>query len=243
MFQVAVTRTGGAAGNQQMFLSTGYAGNAPLHPFSSTEGEATTWVKAVRDYWTTKNGEFHNITYVPSPIVHAAADNSSAVAPTTGFRPGLSGYRLDKVATAYAIGTEAVFTVIPDAIENTSPVEGDVRIVPVEFRIRKGFNTELNGTFEKDFKTAKFRTDELEPGLHTLVVTFLQQRYDGKEWKDTTQYKNLSTNITIKGSVQGESSGSAQTGDNVMILAIAGSVMLLTGAIISTVVLKKKRVK
>ncbi len=243
LFQVAVTRTGGADGDKQIFLSTGYAGDRAIYPFSNPKGTPSTWSHEVKTYWTNSKGESLATTYIPSPVVHGASSGSAGVGSTSGFRPGLTGYRLDQIATAYRLGEKATFTVVPDAIENTSPVEGDIRVIPVEFRVRKGYDTQILGTFEKDFKTGKFDTKELSVGLHTLVVTFLQQRFDGKEWVDTKTYKNLSRNFTINGTVMGAAQGGAsQTGDNVQILWIAGaSMMVAAGA--AGIVLKKKRAK
>ncbi len=243
LFQVSLTRTGGTDGDKQVFLSTGYAGDRAIYPFSNPNGTPSTWSREVRTYWTNSKGESLATTYIPSPVVHGASAGSSGVGSTSGFRPGLTGYRLDQIATAYRLGEKATFTVVPDAIENTSPVEGDIRVVPVEFRVRKGYDTEILGTFEKDFKTGKFDTKELSVGLHTLVVTFLQQKFDGKNWVDTKTYKNLSRNFTINGTVMGAAQGGAsQTGDNVQLLLIAGASMMMAAGV-AGIVLKKKKVK
>lgn len=245
-FQVAVTRTGGADEDTQMFLSTGKAGNGLLYPYSATSGvgEPTTWSKAVKEYWTNKAGESHSVAYVASPVHHNGAYDPSnpVVNSTTGFRPGMSGYGLNEVASVYKLGSVASFTVIPDAIENTNPVTGDVRAVPTQFRVRSGSDTKITGTFASDYKTGKFQTNGLAAGVYSLVVTFTYQRFDGTKWVDTDITKNLSRNITIAGSVMGSAqNGAAQTGDNVSYVLIACGALLLAAGTATAVILKKKR--
>lgn len=248
LFQVAVTRTGGDNQKTQYYLTTGYAGNRELLPYSATSADAqtTTWAKAAKEYWTNEKGESLSVAYIPSPVIHkkSVAPGTSIVPPASGFRPGLTGYRLDKVATSYKLGDVAKFTVIPDAVENVNPVEGDVRVIPTKFRVRKGYDTKITGTFADDFKTAQFETKDLPVGLNTLVVTFVQQKYDGTKWVDTTITKNLSRNFTITGTVLAAATqGASQTGDSLNTILLLGGAMLVASAGISALALKKKRVK
>ncbi len=243
-FQIAVTRTGGEDENKQFFLSTGYAANTPLLPYSATaaDAQASTWAKAVKEYWTTEKGEYLSISYVPSPLFHGGKSNTAPSVPaSTGFRPGLTGYGLNDVKSVYKIGSVATFTVQPDGIENTSPVAGDVRVIPTQFRVRNGYDTKITGSFASDFKTAQFQTASLPVGLSTLVVTFSQQRFDGANWVDTGVTKNVSRNITISGTVQGASQGASQTGDAWTVAIIAGAVMILTASVVGVVIARKKR--
>ncbi len=244
LFQIAVTRTGGEDQNSQFFLNTGYAANREVLPFSG-KGEGTTWAKAVREYWVNANGEYLNVSYIASPIVHNGKNAQVPSVPTkpeaSGFRPGLSGFGLGEIKAAYKTNSVVKFNVTPDAVENKNPVLGDVRVVPTQFRVRNGFNTKVSGTFSADFTTAQFSTASLPIGINTLVVTFTTQRFDGTSWVNTDVYKNISRNFTVTGSVQAASQGSSQTGDSFVIFAVAGSVMLLAGAV-SVVLLRKKKV-
>ena len=249
MFQIAVTRTGGPDGNLQLFLSTGYAANKEVYPYTDVEqkGEATTWAKAAKEYWTNANGESLTVPYIPSPVVHyekTVQNPADAQAPvSSGFRPGLTGYGLNDVKAAYKTGTVATFTVTPDGADNTAPVAGDVRVVPTKFRVRNGFDTKITGEFTDNFTKGQFKTGDLPIGLNTLVVTFTQQRFDGTKWVNTEISKNVSRNITIAGSVQAASDGASQTGDTLLYAGIAGGVMLIAAAAFAVVILRKKKVK
>ncbi len=246
LFQVAVTRTGGDNGNTQMFLTTGYAGGREIEPYSTqvTSSSTSSWAKAVKAYWTTKNGESISINYVPSPVIHGPAGSvGTLVPPATQLRPGLSGFRLGNVASAYKLGSTATFTVIPDCVENKNPTVGDLRVIPQKFQVRNGFDTKLTGGFDSDFKTARFSTAELPVGVNTLVVTFVQQSFDGSKWVDTSYTKNFSRNFTVAGSVMGVAGGSSQTGDSTVILFAGAGVMLLAAGSIAVVVSKKRKVK
>ncbi len=241
LFQVAVTRTGGENGKTQLYLTTGYPGGRSLAPYSDPDSTSlTTWAKAVKSYWTNQKGESVSIVYVPSPVVHTS-DASAQIPAATGFRPGLTGYSFDQFKSVHKIGETVTFTVIPDAVENTAPKEGDMRVIPSKFRVRNAYDTKLTGTFASDFKTAQFSTAKLPVGLNTLVVTFVQQRFDGTKWVDTTVTRNLSKNFTVTGSVMGQSQGSSQTGDNTTVLLVGGAVMLLAAAAFSIVVISKKK--
>ncbi len=246
-FQVSVTRSGGADQNRQFFLSTGYAANTEILPYSSSSEtvKASTWAQAVKEYWTTAKGESLAVTNIASPILHnaktTAAPSTPSVIPTTGFRPGLTGYGLKEVKSVYKLGETATITVTPDGIENTAPAVGDVRIIPTKLRIRNGFDTKFTGKFNADFKTASFKTDSLPVGLNTLVVTFTQQRFDGTNWVDTGVSKNLSRNFTLTGSVKAASQAASQTGDSVTLIALSGTVMLLAAGVVSVVILRKRK--
>ncbi len=243
-FQIAVSRTGGAEQNKQFFLATGYAANTPILPYSQATAEkASTWGKAAKEFWVNAAGESIAIPYVPSPVCHGSKTAGTITLPApTQFRPGLSGFGLNEIKSVYEIGSKATFTVTPDAIENTSPVVGDVRVIPTQFRVRNGFNTKLTGTFNDDFKTASFDTAKLPVGLSTLVVTFSQQRFDGTNWVDTGVSKNLSRNITIAGSVLGGAQhGASQTGDSLTVAIVCGSVMVLAAVAAGVLIYRKKR--
>ncbi|MBR4287984.1 MAG: LPXTG cell wall anchor domain-containing protein [Clostridia bacterium] len=246
LFQVAVTRTGGDDHTTHLFLTTGKAGNGTIYPFSSPgEGAPSTWSKAVKEYWTNDAGESFSISYLPSPIHHNGAYDPSnpVVHATSVFRPGMSGYSLNEVASVYKVGTTATFTVIPDAIENVNPVEGDCRMIPTQFRLRQGSNSKLTGTFASDYKTAKFQTKGLSTGVYSLVVTFTMQRFDGSKWVDTEITKNLARNITIAGSVMASAeSGASQTGDNISYVLMACGALLLTAGTAVAVLTRKKKV-
>lgn len=244
LFQIAVTRTGGEEGKDQFFLNTGYAANREVLPFAG-KGEATTWAKAIREYWVGANGETLSIPYVASPVVHNAKNAQVPSVPTapasSGFRPGLTGYALGEVKSAYKTNSVVTFTVTPDCVDNKAPVVGDVRVVPTQFRVRNGFNTKVSGTFSADFTTAQFSTASLPIGINTLVVTFTTQRFDGANWVNTDVYKNVSRNFTVTGSVQSASKGASQTGDSLVIFAVAGGAMILAAGA-AVVILRKKKV-
>ncbi len=244
-FQIAVTKTGGEDANKQFFLSTGYAANSPKLPYSakSADAKATTWAKAVKEYWTDANGESLSVSNIPSPVYHGSKTAGTVTLPAASqFRPGLSGYGLNEIKSVFEIGSKATFTVTPDCGENTAPVTGDLRVIPTKFRVRNGFDTKLSGTFADDLKTASFDTTNLPVGLSTLVVTFTQQRFDGTNWVDTGVTKNLSRNITIAGTVLGSAEqGASQTGDSLTIAIVAGSVMVLAAVTAGVIIFRKKR--
>lgn len=243
LFQVAVTREGGEDMDQQFFLTTGFAANKALAPYSGNEkSEESTWGQAVKEYWTCKNGDYLSVAYIASPVIHGGKTTQGPSVPaSTGFRPGLSGYGLGNIKTAYKTGTTATFTVIPDAVDNTAPATGDIRVVPTKFRVRNGFDTKITGTFQSDYKTATFDTSKLPIGLSTLVVTFTQQRFDGTNWVDTGITKNLSRNFTVSSTVQDASAGASQTGDTLMVAIIIGSALLVVGAVSVVVVYRRKK--
>lgn len=245
LFQVAVTRTGGADGNTQLFLTTGKAGNSILYPFSSLdEGVSTTWSQAVKEYWTNGSGETVSVSYGASPVHHNGAydPNSPIVNPSSGFRPGMTGFALAEIPSVFKIGSVGTFTVTPDSAENTNPVLGDCRVIPTEFRLRQGSDSKLTGTFASDFKTAKFQTKDLSTGVYSLVVTFTTQRFDGAKWVDIGISKNLIRNVTIAGSVMASANnGAAQTGDNVSYILVAcGTLLLAAGTAVAVICRKKK---
>ncbi len=246
LFQVAVTRTGGADGDTQLFLTTGKAGNSAVYPYSSAgEGKTTTWSKAVKEYWTNDAGESVSVSYGASPVHHNGAYDPSnpVVNPSSGFRPGMTGYGLAEIPSVFKVGTVGTFTVRPDAIENTNPVVGDCRVIPTEFCLRQGSDSKLTGTFASDYKTAKFQTKGLSTGVYSLIVTFTQQRFDGSKWVDAGISKNLARNVTIAGSVMASAnSGAAQTGDNMSYVLIACGALLLTAGAAVTVIYRKKKV-
>ena len=243
MFQIAVTRTGASNQATQLFLTTGYAANKTIAPYSSASGSGvtTTWAQAVKEYFALSSGEALSVINIPSPVHHRGAYSPSATpVATSDFRPGLTGYGFNQIQSVYKAGELATFTVFPDAIENTTPIAGDLRVLPTQFRIRKGYDTKLTGTFT-NYRTASFQTGKLPVGLNTVVVTFTEQRFDGQNWVDTGMVKNLSRNITIAGSVSASSTGASQTGDELaFVIGAAAVIVLLAGA--SIVFLKKKRV-
>ncbi len=245
LFQVAVTRTGGDNGATQLFLTTGYAGSRTINPYAAKndEGVSSTWGREVKNYWTTAKGESLSVVYIPSPVLHSSAKD--AVAPqATGFRPGLTGYGINQFGSVYKAGEAVTFTVTPDSVDNSNPTLGDLRVIPSKFRVRSGYDTELNGTFSEDFKTGKFETKGLPMGVHTLVVTFVQQRFDGTKWVDTEVTKNLSRNFNVVGSVLGAAGqGSPQTGDNTVLFLASAGAMLLAASAFVIVLLKKKESK
>jgi hypothetical protein len=244
MFQVLFTRTGAADGKTPLYLTTGYARDRVLAPYDANSDKAnTTWGNAVKTYWTNEKGEALSVSYIPSPVIHGSA--SGPVIPSaTGFRPALSGVKLNLISSVYKVGQDVEFTVVSDGLDNTSPVEGDLRMVPTQYRIRKNNDTKLKNSMAFDAVSAKFSTSKLPVGVNTLVVTFTQQRFDGSKWVDTTVTKNLSHNLTVAGSVLSNSVGSAQTGDNLTVFVIAGSVMALAVVtVVSIVVISKKKAK
>ncbi|MBR2615101.1 MAG: hypothetical protein IKC69_00275 [Clostridia bacterium] len=243
LFQVGVTRTGGAGGDQNFYLSTGFAGGREICAYgSSPDTEVkSTWDDAVAEYWTNAKGESLSVAYVPSPVFHTTVGGANAPA-STGFRPGPSGFGFDQFGATYQTGKDVSFTVIPDGVDNTRPLVGDIRNVPTKFIIRSGATTKLTGTFSEDFTTGKFNTGNLPIGHNILIVTFTQQRFDGSKWVNTSVSKNLSRGFTVYGSVMGSVGGSAQTGDALTICIISGVAMLTVAAGASFVVLKKKRV-
>lgn len=242
MFQVLLTRDG-SEGKTPLYLSTGYARDRVLTPYDAHSKAAnSTWGKAVQEFWTNSKGESLSVSYVPSPVIHGSA-NGPVIPSATGFRPALTGFKLGQIESVYKIGQEVSFTMTPDGLENTAPVVGDLRVIPTGFRVRNDYDTKLKGEIT-DFTSAKFSTAKLPVGLNTLVVTFTQQRFDGSKWVDTSVTKNLSHNFTVTGTVLSASTGSAQTGDNLTVFAIAGSVMALAViAVASIVVVSKKKSK
>lgn len=131
----------------------------------------------------------------------------------------------------YTTQSRISFTAIGAGMDNGSPRSGDTRYIPLNWTV---LDTNTNGWTAAPY-TASFGL--AKSGDYTLKVTFRQQQYDGKTWKDSETYdtKQVPFSITkAKVTAPGlditpaaNQKKSVKTGDNtpiapfVIILAIA----------------------
>ncbi len=77
---------------------------------------------------------------------------------------------------SYIVGTDITFDATGNSMDNTSPISGDIRYVPVSW------NVNPNGTWTSAPYTATFKINNV--GNYTLKVVYQKQNYDGTLWAD-----------------------------------------------------------
>lgn len=242
LFQVCVTRTGGMNGNTQLYLSTGFGGSRAISPYDKNSTAAdSNWMTAVRAFWPATNGGSAAVSYIPSPVVFCTYDPANPyAAPTSSFRPALTGVSFKAKLTGIKLGDTFTFEAIGDGMESPVAPYGDYRYVPETWRIRAGNATKMSGYFNGQY-TVSLETKDLEMGRHTLYITYAEQQFDGTSWKDTGKTRSYYQSFTIGGSVRGVSQGSPGTGDTLTLALVAGGVMLVSAAAFAVVTAKKKK--
>ncbi len=140
----------------------------------------------------------------------------------------------------YNLNTKITFTAVGAAMGNTSPINGDVRYVPLSWNIQ---NTP--GNFMDNF-TGAFSISKA--GSYTVTVTFQKQLYqDGWKATDIVDTKSVTFNVgnLVQGTlVEGTADGikiNPQTGDSTPIIPLAVAAVVALAAIIGVVIYKKKK--
>lgn len=170
-------------------------------------------------------------------------DNDNQISLTTAVKVNVNAYSAKQAQAdnnkitgieyngVYTTQSRISFTAIGAGMDNGSPRSGDTRYIPLNWTV---LNTNTNGWTAAPY-TASFGL--AKSGDYTLKVTFRQQQYDGKTWKDTETYDTKQVPFSInkaKVTAPGlditpaaNQKKSVKTGDNtpiapfVIILAIA----------------------
>ena len=111
-------------------------------------------------------------------------------------------------------GNSITFTAIGGGMDNTSPLSGDVRYVPVSWSMIQG------GTWAKAPYTATVKMETADN--YTLTVTYSKEMYNGTEWvsSDEEIIKEVGFKVTVKEtpitseSQNGNQNDNADTGDH-----------------------------
>ena len=140
----------------------------------------------------------------------------------------------------YNLNTKITFTAVGAAMGNTSPINGDIRYVPLSWNIQ---NTP--GNFMDNF-TGSFSISKA--GSYTVTVTFQKQIYqDGWQATDIVDTKSVTFNVgnLVQGTlVEGTADGikiNPQTGDSTPIIPLAVAAVVALAAIIGVVIYRKKK--
>ena len=171
-----------------------------------------------------------NVVVSRAPKIADAANNS------------ITGISADG---AYTTETKITFTAVGAGMDNTSPIKGDTRYLPLYWEVLEARSWD-SAPYSATFRMGK-------NGSYTLTVTYNQQKFDGSNWASTgTQdTKQVSFSVSAAGNVtvtpaankaDANQKKAVQTGDDtpimtfVIILVVA--VVLIAGILVYR---KKKR--
>lgn len=144
----------------------------------------------------------------------------------------------------YTTQSKITFTAVGAGMENESPGTDDVRYVPYKWKV---INT---NSWSAAPYTAAFGITKA--GTYNLTVLFNRQRYNGSEWENTGEQdtKQVSFKIsqaqTITATPTPQPNGAdrksaVKTGDTTQILPFVVILVIAAGAIVGTVIYKKKK--
>lgn len=144
----------------------------------------------------------------------------------------------------YTTQSKITFTAVGAGMENESPGTDDVRYIPYKWKV---INTNSWSTAPY---TAAFGITKA--GTYNLTVLFNRQRYNGSEWENTGEQdtKQVSFKIsqvqTITATPTPQPNGAdrksaVKTGDTTQILPFVVILVIAAGAVVGTVVYKKKK--
>lgn len=144
----------------------------------------------------------------------------------------------------YTTETKITFTAIGAGMDNTNPRKGDIRYVPLNWKVLE------TRTWENAPYTATFRMGQ--GGNYTLTVTFSQEKFDGSNWVKTGEQVNKQVNFTVAKANSttsltptptgtGNRKSAVKTGDNTTILPFIIILVVAVICIAGVVVYRKKR--
>lgn len=149
-------------------------------------------------------------------------------------------------AEGYTTQSKITFTAIGAGMENESPGTDDVRYVPYKWKV---INTNSWSTAPY---TAAFGITKA--GTYNLTVVFNRQRYNGSEWENTGEQDTKQVSFTISQAQtftatptpkpnNADQKNAVKTGDTTQIIPFVVILVIAAGAIVGTVVYKKKNKK
>ena len=248
-YQIAITRALNGKTNQ-IFLSASKSKADTLTSFVDPE-KTTTYGQAVADYWPVSNAGTSDagsnaINYLPSQIWFVGAyDPANPYKPaTSGIRPVLTGVGLTANYTGVRAGKEFTFTPIGDCAGNANPSLGDQRMIPTTWQIRFNNSVFKKGTIADkgtgDFTTT-ISTKGYYTGLHTLIVTYQLQSFNGTSWVNLDSKETIARSFTVTGGVRAATGASAQTGDSLTWLWISLGVVTVAAAAVVVFAVSRRR--
>ena len=109
--------------------------------------------------------------------------------------PDASGNQISGIAggTQYTTETKITFTATGAGMDNASPIDGDVRYVPLKWHLVDD-RTWDNAPYTATFRIAK-------AGTYTVSVTFDQQKYAGGSWTSTGVQDVKEVSFTVNSAV------------------------------------------
>jgi hypothetical protein len=171
---------------------------------------------------------------------------------TTAYQPKVPASSENQITgissdTAYTTETKITITAVGAGMDNTSPKSGDVRYVPVNWKVLE------TRTWDGAPYTATFRMGK--GGDYTLTVTFVQQKFDGSSWQNTGEQATKQVNFHVtQASVSatpavsttpapsGAAAKSAvQTGDSTVILPFVVILIAAVLCIVGVIIYRKKK--
>lgn len=240
-FQVPITRTG-VNGKTQVFLSTGRSSSEKLPALDNPE-QTDTISNAVKAYWPASNGGSNAINYIPSQVWYVGEyDPNGSNIPTV--LPSPTGVDLRAVYTGIRAGKDFEFKVVGDCAEVQDPYPGYIRTVPTSWEIRFNNSVFTKGDItvgEDGTATVTVNTKKFHTGLHTLIVTYRKQAFDGETWIDAGSKETIARSFTVTGGVRSSASPSAQTGDLLFVVIPVLSVIVLSSVAVVAVLLISRR--
>lgn len=149
------------------------------------------------DKWVTESGVFADSTAAETTFTMPSGN----VTVTASYRPlpvnppaGSNQVTGISDGSTFVKGDVINFTAIGGGMDNENPNAGDTRWFPGSWSINQ-----LEIRTGDDF-IVSFSTDNLEPGEHTLTVTFLKQEFDGTSWVKTEETASLDIDFTVEAS-------------------------------------------
>ena len=118
----------------------------------------------------------------------------------------------------YATGANITFKAVGDMMDNKSPIEGDVRYLPVSWTCGTG-KGDLNET-NAYARTLQFTT----AGTYTLNVTYERQLYKDGKWiaKGDADVQTVQLNVTGNTITNSTNKGASGSNSNVRVAAVTG---------------------
>ena len=120
-----------------------------------------------------------------------------------------------KEGDSYIEGTEIEFAAVGAGMDNTAPISGDVRYVPVSWSVNS------NGEWTTAPYTAKFTINNV--GNYTLKVSYQKQTFNGTSWENIANEidtKTVSFSIINKPSSDQELPNSGEQASTILFLCV-----------------------
>ncbi|MEG0275883.1 MAG: leucine-rich repeat protein [Coprobacillus sp.] len=154
------------------------------------------WQKNVEGSWTNlkdetavtlkidnlKGGDVGKYRCMITPIDYIGLEKASGEAEVTiaAITPEVGDSKVTGIEEnkSYSKGSIIEFTVNGAGMDNTSPIEGDLRYVPKSWKVNP------SGDFTDNY-SVKLDTKDFKLGKHELQITFEQQKYESGVWENT----------------------------------------------------------